>query len=162
VRKERVILKDGIHIAPKRWLSGDVVPTQVHGARSRLFETRDHAQDGRLAGAGRSEHGEEFARSDVKVDVIYGDEVPELLAQTAQAHPRYVDRRLSARHRHVPAPHDNRKFSLTRRRPKTLDRRQQQRPAVANPASHYTEAGTAPNSADRCRRREARYGTMTP
>ena len=72
VRKQRIVLEDGIDVAPVGRNSFSLLTEYVDMARSRLLETRDQAKAGRLAGARRAEHGEEFALPDLQVHRIDG------------------------------------------------------------------------------------------
>ena len=63
VREQRVALEDGVGRAAGRRQAGHVVAVEQHRALARLLEAGDHAQGGRLAAAGRAEHGEELARA---------------------------------------------------------------------------------------------------
>ena len=72
VREQRVILEDGVDVAPigSEPLSGLAKDLDVAGGW--LFETGDQTQTGRLARTGRSEHGEELALLDLQGDAVDG------------------------------------------------------------------------------------------
>src|SRR5690606_13074625 len=58
---------------------GDVTAVQFDRAAVRLFETGDHAQQGRLAGSARAEERGQATARDVDAYVVQGDEVAEAL-----------------------------------------------------------------------------------
>ena len=70
MRKERIVLEDGVDIAPigRHALGG--LAENLDMAAGRLLEAGDQAQAGRLARARRPEHGEELAVGDVERDII--------------------------------------------------------------------------------------------
>ena len=84
VRKERIVLEDGVDVAVERGKAGDVPALQQNGSDARELEARDHPQHRGLAGARRSEHREELAFRDVEVDARHRGHVPELLGHSAQ------------------------------------------------------------------------------
>ena len=61
VRKERVVLKNGVHVALVRRNPGHLFIMQGDTAGRRLFETGNHAQAGRFARTRRAEHREKLA-----------------------------------------------------------------------------------------------------
>src|SRR5438067_2384516 len=72
VRKQRVALKYHADIALIGLAQREVVPVELDDAASRGFESGDHQQSGRLAGAARPKEGDEFATLDSDRDVIDG------------------------------------------------------------------------------------------
>ena len=62
MREQRVILEDGVHIAPigRQAFGGNAEDFDM--AARRLLEAGDEAQACRLARSRRSEHGKKFAR----------------------------------------------------------------------------------------------------
>ncbi len=70
VREQRVGLEDHADIALVRLQRALVLAVDDERAAGRRFEAGDHAQDGRLAAARRSEEGDEFALLDVHVEVL--------------------------------------------------------------------------------------------
>ena len=86
VRKERVALKDGVHLAlvgrhARDGLAGDLDRPAVG-----LLEAADHPQRGRLAAARRAEQREERARGDLERQVVDRQHVAEPLRDVRQAH----------------------------------------------------------------------------
>ena len=68
VREQGVVLEHGVDVPLVRRPPRHVHPVQQHPALGGRLETRDHAQGGRLARAGRAEHREELTGRDVQVD----------------------------------------------------------------------------------------------
>ena len=71
MRKQRIVLKDGIHVTlPRRQLTGLVT---VNGNRpaGKLLKSGDQPQAGGFAGAGRPQHGEKLAITDPHVDAVH-------------------------------------------------------------------------------------------
>ena len=93
VRKERVVLEDGVHVPRVRRVVGHVAAGELHRARVGLLEAGDQAERRRLAGAGRPEHREELAPGDLEVDAVDGDDVAVELPQSLESNVR-VGRRL--------------------------------------------------------------------
>ena len=86
VRKERVVLEDGIDIAREgRGCAHD--PTlDAHAAIGGVLEAGDHAKRGRLAASGRTEQGEELAGFDAQRHAIDRDHVTERFPDLQQFH----------------------------------------------------------------------------
>jgi hypothetical protein len=82
MREQGVALEDGVARPPERGQAGDVVAVEVDAALARVLEAGDHAQRGRLAAAGRAEHGEELAAPDVHHHVVHGHQLAEALCHT--------------------------------------------------------------------------------
>ena len=61
VRKQRVALEHGVHVALERLLIGHIGAGKQNLARRRLLKAGDHAQRRRLARAGRSQNRQELA-----------------------------------------------------------------------------------------------------
>ena len=61
VRKQRVALEHGIHVALERLLIGNIDAVEQNFARSGLLKAGDHAQRRRLARAGRAQNRQELA-----------------------------------------------------------------------------------------------------
>lgn len=77
VRKQGVVLEDGVHLAREGRQVGDVPPGEFDPALVGLFEPRDQPQQRGLARAGRPEQGEELAVPDPQVDPGHRGRVPE-------------------------------------------------------------------------------------
>ena len=86
VREQRVILEDGVDVAEIRRLPRDVDPRELHGPFVGPLEAGDHAQQGRLARAGRAEHREELAVGDLEIDAVGGHDRAEAFADAGEAH----------------------------------------------------------------------------
>jgi hypothetical protein len=74
VREEGVGLEDGVHRPLVGRQPGDLLVTEVHGARGGLLQAGDHAQGGGLAAAGGAEQGEEGALGHGQVQWVHGGE----------------------------------------------------------------------------------------
>ena len=72
MREQRVVLEDGVDVAPIGRDAVGALAENLDVAGGRLLEAGDQAKAGRLARAGRAEHGEELARPDVEVDGVDG------------------------------------------------------------------------------------------
>jgi hypothetical protein len=70
VRIQRVVLKHHCDVARARWQILDRRFADRDVARGRGFETRDHAQERRLAAAGRSDEHHEFTGFDIEIDAV--------------------------------------------------------------------------------------------
>src|ERR1043165_494977 len=70
LRKQRVRLEDDADTAFARWKFGDVFAVQNHFARVWHFQTRNDAQDRRLATARGAKQHEDFAFRNVEADVF--------------------------------------------------------------------------------------------
>jgi hypothetical protein len=70
MRKQRIVLEDRVDVAPigRNALRG--LAEYLDMAGGRLVEAGDQPQAGRLARAGGSQHGEEFASLDLEVDLV--------------------------------------------------------------------------------------------
>jgi len=77
VGEEGVVLEDRVDVALVRRLVRDVGAVQEDPARAREVETGDEAQASGLAGARRTQEGEELAVGDAQIDVVDGDDVAE-------------------------------------------------------------------------------------
>jgi hypothetical protein len=86
VREQRVVLEDGVDVALVGRQVGDVAADQLDAARVGALEAGDHAQAGRLAGAGRAEHREELVHTDVEIDAVDRDDVAIGLPRADKAH----------------------------------------------------------------------------
>ena len=84
VRKERVVLEDGVEIPRVRRPVGDVGAAELDPALVRALEARDQPQRRRLARAGRPEHREELTGTDLELDAVDGDDVAVRLAHSGQ------------------------------------------------------------------------------
>ncbi|MCY1178138.1 hypothetical protein D9M73_184770 [compost metagenome] len=78
MREQRVVLEHCVDVALVRRQSGGFLSVDADGAGSRLLEAGDQAQAGGLAGAGRAEHGEEFAVPDIDGHPVDGLHLAEL------------------------------------------------------------------------------------
>ena len=85
VRKQRIVLEDGVDVALERRRLAHVRPVEQDSAGTRQLEAGDHPQGRRLAGPGRPEHREELAVADLEVDSGHGLDRAEALAQPFQA-----------------------------------------------------------------------------
>jgi len=95
--EQRIVLEDQadpplLRAARAGILAGDHEPAGIG-----VFEPGDDAQQGRLAGTGRPQQGNELAGSDAEIDAVQGDEIAEALDDAFQldAHrnrsmPQYV------------------------------------------------------------------------
>ena len=83
MRKQRVVLENGVHLTVERRGVGDVGPIQQDRSRRHILEAGDHPQNRGLAGSGRAEHRKELALPDVDAEVVHGGEVTEPLADSA-------------------------------------------------------------------------------
>ena len=118
VREDRVVLEDGVHVPVVRRPPGHVLVAEPDRPGGRRLEARDQPQHGGLAGAGRPQHREELAVSDVEVQLVDGAHLVVVLAQP----PHRDCRRSCIRHAgqpsevllRVPAPfrHEGRRFTL--------------------------------------------------
>src|SRR5262245_39775570 len=70
MRKQRIVLKDGVDVAAIGRNAFGLFAEYRDMARSRLLKPGDQPQACRLARAGRSKHGKEFARPDFQVHRI--------------------------------------------------------------------------------------------
>ena len=84
MREEGVVLEDGVDRPAIGRDAFDRLAEDLDMARGRLLEAGDQPQAGRLAGAGRPEHGEEFARRDVEVDAVDGPDRAEMPVDAAK------------------------------------------------------------------------------
>ena len=78
--ERRVVLEDEADVAPLRREPGRVLAREQDLAGVGALEAGDDAQQGRLAGAARAEHGRERAVGDLERDVVEGGEGAEALA----------------------------------------------------------------------------------
>ena len=85
VRKEGVVLEDGVHVALVGRQARHVDAVQQHLALGRELEPGDHPQGRGLPGARRAEHGEELAVSDIEADSVDGDDVAVGFPDAAEA-----------------------------------------------------------------------------
>ncbi len=58
---------------------GDIAACQQHLPRIGLLQPRDHAQQGGLAAAGRTQQGDQFAWGEFQRDLVERDEIAKLL-----------------------------------------------------------------------------------
>ena len=75
---------------------GDVFAAQADAARVGLERSGQLADQRRLAGAVRADDGMDFARVDVEVERIGGDQSAEALGQAAHLEQRHAGRRLDS------------------------------------------------------------------
>ena len=102
VREERVRLEHRVHVALVRRQSAHVAAAELDAAGGRVLEAADHPEGGRLAAAGRTEHGEEAAAPDVERDLVDGGDVLESLRQVDEADVDVGLGRRCGRHRTCP------------------------------------------------------------
>ena len=69
--KERVVLEHHADPALPRRRMAHLLPPDANGAGGRLFETGEHHQTGRLAGARRPEQGQELALPHLEVETVH-------------------------------------------------------------------------------------------
>ena len=96
MRPQGVVLKEEADVA----LVGRNVDALLRGvddlaadndfAGGRRFQTRNHAQRGGLAAAGRAEQGDEAAVGDIQIQVLNGREAAEALGNVFQNNFRHV------------------------------------------------------------------------
>jgi len=84
VRKERVLLKDHVHLAVIRRNRGHVFALQDDAAFVRHLEAGDHAEGRRLATPARAEQREELPIADRDRDVFHGSGFAETLADALE------------------------------------------------------------------------------
>ncbi len=78
MRKERIVLEDRVDVAPVGRHAFGGFAEDFDMATCRLLETGDQPEAGGLAGAGRAEHGEEFAGRDFQVDAVHSANLAEM------------------------------------------------------------------------------------
>jgi hypothetical protein len=88
VRKQGVILEDCIDIPFIGWQARDVLSVQVNLSRGGAVETGDHAQAGRLPGAGGTKHGKKFAIQNFEISFVYCLDLTKMAADVIEAHCR--------------------------------------------------------------------------
>jgi hypothetical protein len=84
VREQRVLLENGVDVAPARGQRGDVGAAEPDRPRGGLLESGDHSQHGRLTRTRRAEDREQFAVPDGEVCTLHGDEIAEHLPDADQ------------------------------------------------------------------------------
>ena len=84
VREQRVLLEDGVHVAPVGRDADRVLSADQHLADVGLLGAGDQLQRRRLAAAGRAEQRQELAVPDAQRDVVDGGEVAEPLRDRAK------------------------------------------------------------------------------
>src|ERR1019366_7322510 len=84
MRKQRVILEDGVDVALERRLVADVFTQEQDPAGRRELEPGNHPERGGLARPGWPEHREELSVADVEVDPGDGLHVAVVLADTLE------------------------------------------------------------------------------
>jgi hypothetical protein len=84
VRKERVGLEDGVHVAAIRREPRHVAVTEEDRPRRRLLEAADHPKGRRLPAPGRAQKREEGAPRDRERDVVDRDDVCEPLGHALE------------------------------------------------------------------------------
>ena len=99
VRKERVVLEDGVHVALVRGQVVDLAALDDEVAGGHRDEAPDEVEGGRLATARRTEKTEEFTRLDGHRDIVEGDRVAIAFGRVAQ-----LDRRRRVSHRGIRHP----------------------------------------------------------
>jgi hypothetical protein len=77
---------------------GHVLAVDLDGARGRLLEAGEHAQQRRLAGARAAEQAEQLRLVDVERHVVHSRDVAKFLGDVADAHKR-LGRRIAPRAR---------------------------------------------------------------
>ena len=95
VGEQRVALEDHAGVALPRRQQGDVAAAELHLARGRLDEARDHAQGRGLAAARGAEQHQEFAIGDRQRDVLDRMEVAVALDQSVDVEARHQTTRAS-------------------------------------------------------------------
>ncbi len=84
VRKEGVILEDGVDVTAIRRDASHIQARNTNPSLIRLFEAGEHPQSGRLAATGRPEERQELANVDLEIDAIDGDHRAETLGDIHQ------------------------------------------------------------------------------
>ena len=82
MRKERVALKNLVHIPAVRGQVGDVAAIETDDAGGGCLEAGDHAQERGLAAAGRPQERKKLARLHAKINAGDGGKIPELFVHT--------------------------------------------------------------------------------
>jgi hypothetical protein len=80
VRKQRVRLEDGVHVAPVRREARNVLTADQDAALVGLLEAGNQAERGRLAAPRGAEQGDELAGRDIEVHCVDRDDLVEALA----------------------------------------------------------------------------------
>ncbi len=88
VGEERIGLEDHADVALIGLQLRNVPPADDDVSGGRLFETRHHAQNGRLAAARRAEEGDEFPGFDVEIEILNHRRRAEGLADALDAEER--------------------------------------------------------------------------
>ena len=70
MRKERVLLEDGVDGAFERWQQGERLAVHEDLAAGGMFEPGDHPEGGGLSGARGAEQSQELAGCDFERDVV--------------------------------------------------------------------------------------------
>ncbi|CAB4870567.1 unannotated protein [freshwater metagenome] len=68
MRKQGVILEDGVDIAVKGRVFRDIFSEQLNGSRGRRLESGNHTEDSSFPRSGRPKHGKELTWGDVEID----------------------------------------------------------------------------------------------
>ena len=84
VGKESVVLEDHPGVAPVGGHAGDVLAVETHGAGRGEEEPGDHAEDGGLPAAARSQQAEELPVGDRQADVLDDRVVVEMLCEAIE------------------------------------------------------------------------------
>src|SRR5204862_4602479 len=88
VREERVVLEDHPDLPLVWWdkgaRAGHLDPADRQRARVGPLEPRDQAQEGRLAAAGRAQHGDQLPARDLEAHVVDGPRRAEGLGDAAE------------------------------------------------------------------------------
>ncbi len=81
VAEQRIVLEHEADLPLARADRRDVEPLQHDLPRIRVLEARDHAQQRRLAAAGRAEQRDELTRGEIERDVVERGELAEAFVQ---------------------------------------------------------------------------------
>ena len=88
MRKHGVGLEHHIHGAAVRRDFAHVLAVDIDVALGRHFEAGEHAQQRRLAAAGRPEQGEKLAWLDIEADIVHADRLAPPLGNVAETDDR--------------------------------------------------------------------------
>ena len=99
MREQRVVLEHHVDRPPVRRHGADVLAVEQDAAFARRLEAGQHAQQGRLAAAGRAEQREKLSLRDIQIDVVDGRERAKPLHHTVETHQYRPAGRRVIRHR---------------------------------------------------------------
>ncbi len=88
VRKQGVVLKDGVHAAAESWLGIETFAGHPDFSRSGLLEAGENTKESGFAGAAFAEDGEKFPFRNFERDVAQDDVLAEMLGDGAEGEQR--------------------------------------------------------------------------